>query len=123
MKRIVQAATIGAAIFAPFTAFAQEDAMDSYSFVNSLSLWGAVIIGLVASIMVLMNAKKMQGGMFGGVLKYFGIGMFLVVLGFLAVVVPPWADGNVIMRVHDLAFVIGYIFMAMGAKKLLAAGK
>jgi len=107
----------------PMVAAAQEESTGASSFVNSLSLWGAVIIGIIASVMVLANSRKMKGGIFGSVLVWFGAGMLVVVLGFLVVVVPPWAPMAVIMRTHDIAFIIGYLFMAYGAKQLLNLSK
>lgn len=107
----------------PIIALAQEEGASADSFVNSLSLWLAVVVGVVASIMVLMNAQWMKGGAFGSALTYFGIGMFLVVGGFFAVVIPAWASEGVIMRVHDVMFIIGYVVMAIGARKIVRAAR
>ena len=71
--------------------------------------------------MVLSNAKKIGGGVLAKVYYHFGIGMLAVVVGFLAVVVPPWSSPTVIMRTHDILFVVGYAIMAIGARKMLVA--
>ena len=54
-------------------------------------------------------------------LCYFGVGMFIIVLGFFAIVIPAWAPHFIIMRVHDLFFIIGYAVMMYGAKQMLIA--
>lgn len=107
-----------AAFLMPAITFAQEQQL---SFVNSISLWIAIIIGLIASFTTLRNAHKIGASALGRVYTWFGWGMFLVVLGFLAVVVPPWADPFTIMRTHDLLFILGFGFMASGASRLLLA--
>ena len=109
---------IGASV--PFVSHAQEG-VDTNTFVNSLPLWIAVIVGIVASMMVLANAKKIGKSELSKVYNCFGIGMLLVVLGFLAVVVKPWAAPSVIMRTHDVLFVLGYVIMAFGAGRMLKA--
>ena len=106
----------------PTMALAQE-ADGSVSFVNSISLWIAIIVGLIASFMVLTYAKKIGGGVLQKVYYLFGAGMLLVVLGFLAVVVPPWASMFVIMRTHDALFIVGMGLMAFGGGKLLKAAR
>lgn len=104
----------------PQVAGAQESGAN-LSFVNSASLWIAVIVGVIASLLVLRNAKVIGKSMLAHVYTLFGIGMLLVVLGFVAVVVPPWAEGFVIMRTHDVLFIIGFALMAYGAGRMLKA--
>ena len=105
----------------PVLLFAQEEAsgVSSATFVNSMALWIAVGVGFIATFLVFRNAKKIGGGTLGKVYYHFGAGMFLVVLGFLAVVVPPWAEESIVMRTHDVLFVLGYLVMAFGAQKIL----
>lgn len=120
-KKIISAAATGS-IFLPALAFAQEEA-GSESFVNSVSLWVAIAVGIIASLMVLRGASKIGGGVLGTVYKYIGVGMLVVVLGFVAVVVPAWASEFVVGRTHDVLFIVGYLIMALGAQKMLTAGK
>ncbi len=105
----------------PVAARAQESAVAASTFVNSLSLWVAVVVGIIASLLVFADAKRIGGGVLGKVYYYFAIGMLLIVLGFLAVVVPPWADMFTIMRVHDGMFILGYLIIAIGARKIIVA--
>lgn len=93
------------------------------TFVNSLPLWIAVAVGFIATFLVFRNARRIGGGVLTSVYKHFGWGMLFVVLGFLAVVVPPWAPAEIIMRTHDALFVIGYLVMAYGAHKILAVAR
>ena len=110
---------------APVVSLAQDDIQGASSgtFVNSMPLWIAVGIGFIATFLVFRNAQKIGGGVLGKVYYHFGTGMFLVVLGFLAVVVPPWASEVIIMRTHDALFVMGYLIMAFGAQKILAVSE
>lgn len=110
-------------VITPVLAQEGEEAVSAASFVGSYSLWAAVIIGLVASATTVYFATRMRGGIVGTSLTYIGAGMFFVVLGFLAVVIP-WGDDSsiktIIPIVHDFAFIAGYILMLVGALRMRA---
>ncbi len=94
-----------------------EEIAGPATFVGSYTLWAAVIIGFAASLATLVYAYRLKGGVVGTSLNLFGAGMFLVVLGFLAVVIS-WANVDTQKVVHDLAFILGYILMLAGALRL-----
>ena len=94
-----------------------EEAVSVASFVGSYSLWAAVIIGIIASAVTVYFAMQMRGGIVGTSLTLIGAGMFFVVLGFLAVVVQ-WTAADTQAIVHDVAFILGYVLMLVGALRL-----
>lgn len=100
----------------PFISQAQEAEAGPSTFNGSYTLWTAIIIGVVASVLTLLNAKKL-GGTISQVLWFLGGGMLLVVLGFLSVVVA-WAPEATQAIVHDILFIVGYILMALGGLRL-----
>lgn len=85
---------------------------------NTVTLWSALVLGVVASAMVLSMARVMRGGLFGSVLTYFGLGMALVVGSFFAITIPQWTYPEVVKSVHDVVFIFGYVLMGIGAWKL-----
>ncbi len=94
---------------------AQEES--SNIFAGRPTLWIAIIIGIVATVMTSIYAYRMHGGLIGTALNFMVGGMFLVVLGFLAVVVS-WADTDMQAFVHDILFIIGYLLMLAAALQL-----
>jgi hypothetical protein len=97
---------------------AQEDGANSVaSFVGSYTLWAAIVIGFAASLATLFYAYRLQGGVVGVSLNFFGVGMLFIVLGFLTVVVE-WSDVSTRNLVHDIVFILGYISMLIGAFRL-----
>lgn len=88
------------------------------NFVSTLSVGLAVIIGVVATILVLQAANKMGGGLFGSVLNYIGIGMAVVIVATLTVFFSAWLPGSWVSLTHTVLFSIGYICMVLGANKL-----
>lgn len=121
IKRLILSITPFLLVLTPVLA-QDEEAVSPASFVGSYSLWAAVVIGLVASATTVYFATRMRGGIVGTSLTFIGAGMFFVVLGFLAVVIP-WTDSNiqaVIPVVHDVAFIAGYILMLIGALRMRA---
>jgi len=89
------------------------------AFTGSISLWLAVIIGIIASVLVLRAAHKMGGGLFGGVLKLIGVGMLIVALGTISIILAPWFPPTITASIHVVFFSAGYICMVLGANKLL----
>ena len=88
-------------------------------FAGSFSLWLSIIIGIIATYLVFRAASKMGGGLFGYVLNYIGYGMVLVVIGTLTVVLRPWISDAWVQIIYTVCFALGYIFMVLGANKLL----
>jgi hypothetical protein len=96
---------------------------DSYAyasvFAGNFSLLLSILIGIIATSLVFRAAKKLGGGLFGLVLKYIGIGMLLVVLGTISTVVDQWFVSFWFSILSITLFALGYIFIVIGANKLL----
>ena len=115
MKWMFLSGMIG--IFLTFPALAQDEAASSNIFAGRPTLWIAIILGFAATALTAFYAYQLKGGVVGTALNFIAGGMFLVVLGFLAVVVT-WTDAVTQAAVHDIVFIIGYILMAVGALRL-----
>ncbi|PIR89613.1 MAG: hypothetical protein COU07_01820 [Candidatus Harrisonbacteria bacterium CG10_big_fil_rev_8_21_14_0_10_40_38] len=98
-------------------AFAQEAPAGPATFVGSYTLWVAIVIGFIASFMTFIYARQLKGSVTAGILNLLGAGMFVVVFGFLAVVIA-WADPSIEKIVHDLCFIIGYILILVGVSRV-----
>lgn len=115
------------AFFSPATVLAQSRdvplASDSVAyasvFAGDFSLLLSIVIGVIATFLVLRAAKKLGGGLFGIVLNYIGIGMLFVVLGTLFAVADQWFGGFWPNIISTALFALGYIFMVLGANRLL----
>jgi hypothetical protein len=116
------------AMLAPLMSFAQSldvplSNNDSYAyasiFAGNFSLLLSIVIGVIATFFVFRAAKKLGGGLFGLVLNYIGVGMVLVVLGTLFSVAITWYGGFWLNVLSTSFFALGYIFMVIGANKLL----
>jgi|SRR3989344_119643 len=103
-------------LLAPFVVSAQDSAGPT-TFAGSYTLWIAIIIGIIGSLMVFYYSQQMGDSTVGGILRLFGGGMFIVVLGFISVAVA-WADAPIQKIVHDLLFILGYFLMLAGATRL-----
>lgn len=93
---------------------------DSSKIFDTISLWATLIVAFSTSAMVWIGGRKMHGGVFGGVLNFFSIGMTLVFLGFATEV--PWfqnIDHLYLKLVHDSLYIIGYVMMGIAASRLL----
>jgi hypothetical protein len=88
-------------------------------FAGNFSLLLSIIIGIIATFLVLRSAKKLGGGLFGMVLNYMGIGMSFIVFGTIFSIIGPWLAGFWLNIVSIACFAMGYIFMVIGANKLL----
>ena|SRR3989344_9102490 len=97
--------------------------MDTISYasdiVGQLSLWLGIIVGLVACVLVFRASGKMGGGLFGGVLNLFGIGMVMIVAGTLSVIFASWIPEGFVEVTKTVLFSFGYILMVLGANRLL----
>jgi hypothetical protein len=118
---------LGIGILTPTVAFAQNwnaslsngDFVYASVFAGNFSLLLSVVIGIIAAFLVFRAAKKLGGGLFGVVLNYIAVGMSFVVLGTLFSVVGPWFEGFWFNVISTAFFAMGYIFMVLGANKLL----
>ena len=99
-------------------------ALDDSGLFSSLSLWSMLIVAFSTSMMVWVGGRQMHGGVFGSVLTYFSVGMFLIFLG--AATNIAWlqsVQGLYLKLIHDSLFIVGYIVMGIAANKLLKAIK
>ena len=96
---------------------AQDDGADASGFAGRPTLWIAIIVGFAATAATIFYAYQLKGGVVGTALNFVSAGMFLVVLGFFAVVVV-WSTEPIQMMTHDILFIIGYILMLVGALRL-----
>lgn len=88
-------------------------------FAGDFSLLLSVVIGIIATFLVFRAAKKLGGGLFGSVLNYIGAGMLFIVLGTISSVVNSRFTGLWFNIASIVFFATGYIFMVIGANKLL----
>lgn len=97
--------------------------MDTISYASDIvsksSLWIGILIGIIATVLVFRSAGKMGGGLFGGVLHLFGIGMIMIVAGTLSVVFASWIPANFLELTRTVLFSTGYVLMVLGANRLL----
>lgn len=88
-------------------------------FTGDFSLLLSIVIGIIATVLVFRSAKKMGGGLFGHILNYIGFGTLFIVMGSLTVFLSPWFAELWLRVFSTLFFAFGYIFMVIGANKLL----
>jgi hypothetical protein len=96
---------------------AQDEGAGPDTFAGRPTLWVAIVIGFAATAATTLYAYQLKGGVVGTALSFISGGMFLVVLGFLAVVVS-WASAGTQALVHDVLFIIGYVLILVGALRL-----
>lgn len=105
---------------APLQISAADDGIVFASmFTGDFSLLLSIVIGIIATVLVFRSAKKMGGGLFGHILNYIGFGMMFIVMGSMTVFLSPWVEELWLRVFNTLFFAFGYIFMVMGANKLL----
>ena len=104
-------------LYSAFPVLAQDDTASANIFAGRPTLWIAIIVGFVATAATVVYAYQLKGGVVGTALAFISGGMFLVVLGFLAVVVS-WTGDSTQALVHDVLFIVGYILMIVGALRL-----
>ena len=108
-------------LFLPGVLFAQGvyvDYSNTYSILNMYSFLSVILIGAITSIIVLVNAKKMSGGIFGDALGYFGVGMLVMLAGITVSLGVAFFSEETIGIVGNLFYIIGYILMAIAADKI-----
>ena len=111
----------------PLMAFAQgreasilnDDVAYASIFAGDLSLLLSTVIGIMATFFVFRAAKKMGGGLFGYVLNYIALGMVFIILGTASIFVNNWFSDVWFNVINTVCFAFGYIFIVIGANKLL----
>jgi ABC-type spermidine/putrescine transport system permease subunit II len=88
-------------------------------FSGNFSLLLSMVIGMIATFLVFRSAQKMRGGLFGSILNYIALGMLFIVLGTIATFIDTWFSGFWFNIISTAFFALGYIFMVVGANKLL----
>lgn len=115
-------------LFLPTAIFASENIVPAdYSepvlILTFYSVASAVALGIVTSVIIIINGRRMKGGVFGGALKYLGIGMLIVILGtissFPLSFIPQYLQGVL----PSILNTIGYIIMAVAANSILKVTK
>ena len=101
---------------------AAQDAAGPATFVGSYTLWIAIILAFIASVWTFYYSQQMKGSVVGDILRLVAFGMFVIDLGFLAVVIA-WGPAPTQKIVHDLLFILGYILIltAVGRMRKLGA--
>lgn len=114
-------------IFTPSVLFAQTQVTIDYagpiSILMSYSLVSAIALGVVTSIIVLINGRRMKGGVFGGVLTLLGIGMFIVLAGTISFLFPSIVPNSMQGVFPNMLNTFGYVIMAIAASRLLKVTK
>ena len=107
-----------ASIFAISQAFLVEAAheVSVSNFIYSPTLMLAIIVGIIASSLTLLNARMLSGDLKNSYL-FLGIGMFSIVIGFILVAFPLIHSRSIAMVLHDLSFIAGYGLILFSALK------
>ena len=107
-------------LMSPLFLYAAGSIETDTAFVGSLSLWVAIVIGTLTSLVVLRYAYQIGSqSLLGRVFLFFAAGMLVIVFALVLVIIPPWNTEFIIARVHDLLFVMGFGLMATGAGQML----
>jgi len=114
-------------IFAPSVLLAQSQVSVDYAgpvtILTLYSLISAVALGVVTSIIVLINGRRMRGGVFGGALTSLGVGMFIILTGTIVSLFPSIVPNGVQGVFPNILNTIGYVIMAIAASRLLKVTK
>ena len=122
LKKALLGLGISSAFFTPFVSQACGITYAESHFniiFNSLTLWLAVAIGIVATASVFWDARQFKGGKLERVYFYFGLGMFFLLAGMVVLIVRPWDVDLVLFRLRDVFYIIGFLLITVGAKKII----
>jgi|GEM_PF-2757111 len=127
-KKHLIAGAVFSGIFAPMVAFGVQAGVpdgyeNTYLLLKFYSLASTVIIGLITSTIVLINGKRMKGGVFGTVLSFFGIGMLFMLAGFTISFTTGLFAPNIVDMLNSMLNIIGFVFMAVAGNKLFMITK
>ena len=96
-------------------AFAQSAVSEQFS---QTLLTIAIVLGILASLYVFALTLKMGGGAYAGALLLYGIGMISVVVSLLSVTWLKSTMGGFAGVSHDSFFIIGFILMVIGSRRV-----
>ena len=80
----------------------------------------AILLGLCSCIYVFILSKRMKGSGIGSALSFYGFGMLSVVISLLSVTWLKAFLGAVAGWSHDGFFILGFLIMVFGSKKVAA---
>lgn len=101
----------------------QVDYSTPISILSTYTILSAIAVGIITSAIVLINARRMKGGVFGSAMNYFGVGMIIVLTGFsITFLNLPFSD-YLTQTVNDTLYITGYVSMAIAASKIFNATK
>tara|TARA_Y100000310_G_C20594504_1_gene769786 strand:+ start:590 stop:949 length:360 start_codon:yes stop_codon:yes gene_type:complete len=83
----------------------------------------AILIGIASSVYAFLPSIKMKGGTIGAGLRFYSFGMLAVVVSLLSVTWLKTTLGGIAGTIHDLFFIIGFLLIAFGTKKILDSFK
>lgn len=118
---MIKIVTISLSLLFPFISFAQEVSVDyssTYSILNMYSFVSVILVGIITSIIVLRNAKKMSGGIFGDALGYFGVGMLVMLAGIGVSLGVAILSKETVGMIGNIFYITGYVLMAIAADKI-----
>ncbi len=95
-------------------AMAQQGAIEFSQILLSI----AILLGLLASIYVFSLSSRMSGSIISTTLVLYGSGMLAVVISLLSVTWLKPIMGLAAGTAHDGFFIIGFILMVLGSRKL-----
>jgi len=90
---------------------------------STYTLLSAITVGIITSAVVLINARRMKGGVFGSAMNYFGIGMLIVLAGFSVTFLQLPLSDYFAQTINDILYITGYVTMAIAASKIFNATK
>jgi len=103
-------------MFMTVPVFAQEAAVSKQFSQTLLTI--AIALGILASIYVFILSLRMGGGGIAGTLLLYGAGMLSVVVSLLSVTWLKDFMGGYAGIAHDMFFIIGFILMVFGSRKV-----
>jgi len=116
-----------ATLLFPVVSSAANDSIVDYSepilILTFYSVVSAVALGIITSIVIIVNGRRMRGGVFGGALIYLGIGMLIVLTGTIASFSPSSLPSSMQGVLPSILNTIGYVTMAFAANKILSVTK
>lgn len=83
----------------------------------------AIVLGLLASVYVYSLSQKMAGGAIARALTLYGTGMLCIVFSLLSV---TWLKQFMLGQqssVHDILFIVGFMFMVFGSRHIISVIK
>lgn len=105
-----------ASLMAAFPVFAQEEAVSKQFSQTLLTI--AIVLGILASLYVFVLSSRMGGGAIAGTLLLYGAGMLSVVVSLLSVTWLKDFMAGYAGIAHDMFFIIGFILMVLGSRKV-----